>query len=297
MKRFLFQTIACLGLVGLLGTAPLLAQPMHTLVIRDGTVWIDEQPIPADELPASLDLDGLTLEMNYSGPVQLFLGNAAYRVDATGLREVDNRAGLPGAGAVLHVQSGAAMVATDSEAAREASMIQVMNEYSQELEARSQRLKQLRDEAIEQKRRLDDGQAEDVDQLIERASEQAEEAAKVARELPRLQMQNYYFQMQQQNQALYDLLVREAEMEQEVLTLARSIRTLPEGAERQRRLDVLAARLSDIFELKQENRRREIAQLEDELEALQLRLKVREQHRQRIIEQRMKELVGPLEHN
>jgi hypothetical protein len=110
------------------------------------------------------------------------------------------------------------------------------------------------------------------------------------------QMQQYQAQylqeMQQRHKQLYERLMHERRMEAETYDLARTIRQLPEGPERQRYLDSLRTTLDQIFELKQENRRREIAQLEEQLEELQLRLEKREEMREQMIEQRIQQLVG-----
>ena len=112
-----------------------------------------------------------------------------------------------------------------------------------------------------------------------------------ANQLQQYQAQ-YLQEMQQRHKQLYDRLMHERNMEAETYDLARTIRQLPAGPERQRYLDSLRTTLDQIFELKQENRRREIDQLEDQLEDLQRRLEKREEMREQMIEQRIQQLVG-----
>ncbi len=111
--------------------------------------------------------------------------------------------------------------------------------------------------------------------------------------IPLLEMESYLSEVQEQNQALYDLLLQEWQMEAQAQALAHDIQRLPENSrDRQQRIEALRTRLDAMFEMKQENRRREIQQLERQLEALRERLQIREQYRERIIQQRLKELIG-----
>lgn len=105
----------------------------------------------------------------------------------------------------------------------------------------------------------------------------------------------YLQDIQRRNEQLYNRLVREHRMDMETRKLAQRIRQLPPGTERQQKIDSLRATLNDIFDLKQENRRREIQQLEAKLEELQRSLEKREQMRDQMIEQRIQQLIGAKE--
>jgi hypothetical protein len=103
----------------------------------------------------------------------------------------------------------------------------------------------------------------------------------------------YLNEVQKANRALYKRLVRERTMEQKAQNLARVIRMMPErSVERQTKTDSLRVLLNDIFELKQENRRREIDRLEREMQKLQRSLQKRRQMRDRMIQYRLNELTG-----
>jgi predicted RNase H-like nuclease (RuvC/YqgF family) len=80
-------------------------------------------------------------------------------------------------------------------------------------------------------------------------------------------------------------------MEQNARNLAHAIRLLPEGAERQARIDTLRVMLEDIFELKQENRRREIEHLQRQIQEIQKNLRKREQMRDRMIDRHLRQLI------
>jgi hypothetical protein len=104
--------------------------------------------------------------------------------------------------------------------------------------------------------------------------------------------QQYLKELQQHSHSLYERIMRERRMEAETRELARVIRLLPEGPERQAQVDTLRATLNQIFELKQDNRLREIEQLQNQIMELQRSLQKRERMRQKMIDQRMKQLIG-----
>lgn len=104
-------------------------------------------------------------------------------------------------------------------------------------------------------------------------------------------MRRYLEEVQAQNQELYNRLVREWQLEREVQALAAEVRSLPED-EARHHLDQLRDRLNEIFDLKQQNRHREIEQLERQLDALRERVQRREALRIRLIEQRLHDLTG-----
>lgn len=117
-------------------------------------------------------------------------------------------------------------------------------------------------------------------------------AALEAQETYKSILGTYLESVQQDNRFLYERLLDEWGVEIETVQLAFEIRRLPEGDEREGRLRELRELLEDTFELKQENRRREVAQLESELEALRARLRERERQRARLIEVRLRELLS-----
>ena len=191
---------------------------VHRLDIHDGTVYHDGTALPAGALPADLDIEGLSMSFEYSGPV----------APAIGL------------GGRLYTLDGERLVALDEAGVDQ----QAFGLSTPEPLGRS-------------------------------AAEQAEDA--------------YLQELSERDRVLYDRLLHEREMEAEAGRLARRLRQSPDD-------DALRAHLRDrldaMFELKQENRRDEIRQVEDVLEALRLRLREREAMREEIIEHRMRELAG-----
>jgi hypothetical protein len=103
----------------------------------------------------------------------------------------------------------------------------------------------------------------------------------------------YLNDVQKANRELYKQLVRERTMEKQAQDLARVIRMLPEDSEERRaKVDTLRTLLNDIFDLKQENRRREIERLQREIQELQRSLQERREMRDRMIDHRLNQLLG-----
>ncbi|MFB6230815.1 MAG: hypothetical protein ABEL04_06630 [Salinibacter sp.] len=101
----------------------------------------------------------------------------------------------------------------------------------------------------------------------------------------------YLDAVQKSSRTLYKRLMRERQMEEDARELARTIRLLPEGPERQARIDTLRALLGKIFELKQKNRRREIERLQRQIQELENSIRKRERMRQLMIDRRLRQLT------
>ena len=268
MNRLFNLALVLAGLAVLLGSAgPAHAQTQqHTLVIRDGQVWINDQQVPPEKLPRSLVTEGVDAYFSFLGTEtpMIEFGGAIYVLEDGGLRELlpaerPEAQELDVLGMPLPVESRARLGGLPEAAMDAQRLDQLERSYQQQL-------------------------------LLMQV--QAAQAAEMARVLPRLQVQNYFSEVQQQDQGLYRQLVTELQMEAQARDLALEIQRLPEGALREQRIEALRQRLDSMFELKQENRRLEIRQLEGELEALYKHLSDREALRQRIVEQRLLELIN-----
>lgn len=102
----------------------------------------------------------------------------------------------------------------------------------------------------------------------------------------------YMETLSEHDRALYERLMRERVMEEESLHLAYALRQTVDDAERRRLREELRIRLDAMFELKQENRREEIRQVELLLEAMRQQVDQRQEHRDELIEQRLRQLAG-----
>ncbi len=106
-----------------------------------------------------------------------------------------------------------------------------------------------------------------------------------------LELSSYLTNVQNAGGDLFELLKREWHMEVKVGKMARRIRTLEDGEERDDAIEQLREKLEDIFLMKQENRRMEIQHLEIELERMEKRLKERSKAMDRLIDARVDELL------
>jgi hypothetical protein len=303
--RLFRLSLVALALFLLLGAGArqVLGQQRHSLAIQDGHVYIDGAQVPQDELPASLDVQNVTASLSFTGtgtPV-LELNGLLYALEGKRLVEVgqgkradgvqvyfrDEAAAARAPGAFAGVRQDADMLERANEAA-----LYVLDPAEQG-SAVTQRAKELQQYLVEleQLGAAMEG-SEHVDDLVSQVRFKAEQAALAAQELPHIETQTYFQDIQRQDQELYERLVRERQRETETRRLAAEVRRLPEGEERAARIDALRSTLREIFELKQENRRREMQQLEGQLESLQERLRERERLRDRIIEERLKQLIG-----
>ena len=102
----------------------------------------------------------------------------------------------------------------------------------------------------------------------------------------------YLEELQKQNQVLYARLTHERELEHQAEFLVIAVRRASTAEERAQHSQALTKKLEDIFELKQQNRRDEIAQFEAELNRLKARVEKREELKDQIIEKRAATLTG-----
>lgn len=310
------------------GTAS--GQGSHSIRISDGEVVIDGRTIPPEELPPSLDAAGLDLQYVLSGDVApvIRVGDGFFVLEDGRLREaapaeqedvsVIFRESFSGAAAAdrkarmkagappdanVRVSTRAGMsprTASEARAARRAEggarveaaasahHITVMQRKAAELQEQVERMQQLQSSA---RSRIDAQRLEELEHAARELSIRAEEAARTAQAMPHLQIQDYLGTIQKKNQALFDRLVDEREMEGHTLRLAAEIRDEEDEVLREQKIDRLRGRLHEIFDLKQDNRRREIEQLEERLEDLQQALEERERMRDDIVESRLRELL------
>jgi len=251
--------------------APVGAQNVRTLTIRDGKVLIDDREVPEKDLPASLDLQDIEATYTFAGDMsfRFQLGEVFYVFDNEGLREASKVYFVDGRSAG-RVPFSAFLV-----------QAQALQESTQELDELSRQFEQSPLPAPQQ-----------ANLVLKKARFQVAQAAQVVGSLPRLEVQSYFSDVWRSDQNLYALLIRELRLEREAAALAREIRSLPDGNLRQSRIEQLREKLYAIFELKQKNRRREIEQLEQQLGALKERLQERQQLRDLIIDQYLKQLIG-----
>lgn len=215
------------GLLWGFSLSPAAAQPTHTLQIQDGTVYVDGQPLSEDQLPDSLNLEGVTAQYRFLGirrPV-IELNGRLFAVD-NGLRPV-----------------------TEEEVQEERASVILQGGTLQSSSHRG------------------------------------------AFDRQRTGHRQYLNDIQRSSRDLYERLLRERQMEQEARELARAIRLVPEGPDRQTKIDSLRDMLGEMFALKQENRRREIQHLQRQIREIQESIQKRAEMRDLMIDRRLRQLV------
>lgn len=273
----------------------------HTLVIRDGVLWVDGERQPEEDVPVGLDLEGLEmhLELPAGGSATVELGDRTYAIEEGRLVPAvaspqqaqvrvffrQNGDVVPAEEAVRRVQpTGMADRAASSGSARAPNSATAdIVRQSQALEAQVQALVTS---DIEQLRR------EQLERQVALLHQQAASLSAAANRLPQTEVQNYFDVLRTEDAALFQKLQKEWELEASTLRLAREIRRTHDPARRVELNEALRRRLDRVFELKQQNRRREIEQLERELQTLTERLAERERLRDEIIQRRVEELTG-----
>ncbi len=286
---------------------PAAAQPTQTLLIRDGDVYINGRRVAPDELPEGLDTWGVEARFSFTGdatPV-FSIGRGLYKLvdgrllpaddaaaDGADLALGDDPAGdAPGVSVFFRNPAGAPAARRDplADMAGTRAAATPDDVYAVRLQ---QRLGELQQQAQALQRQS--AQAPDplLVQEFDRLIRQFEQMVESSPAAPELQQRRYLDEMQQHDQELYGRLMQEWQMERETHRLADSIRRLPDGPQREAQISQLRDLLDQIFELKQENRRAEIAALKARLAEAQERLEQREALRSTIIDRRLRQLIG-----
>ncbi len=298
-KTSLLRRVVVLLLGGFLIASSSTAQdePMRSLNIRDGQVFIDGKLIPPSDLPPSLETEGIQVQYTFSGDVRpvVDINGAFYVIEVDGLRMADvserhrTSVRLSQGGSRAANEFGFVVGDEDDDfSSFAAPHVAGVGKQARELAAQAVRLQELQSRL---KHEFEQTDMEELTQAAARLSRQAEQAALAAEALPRLEVQSYLAGVQKHDQELFELLLKEREIERETIHLSREIRATAEGPERDVRVEELRRKLEEAFELKQANRRREISQLEDRLNDLQQKLEERERMRSEIIDNRLRQLL------
>jgi len=266
-----------------------LGQQVYTIQIREGQVIINGEPVAEEALPASLNVDGIDAQFSFFGDARplVELNGVLYLMEGRQLQEVGNF--TAGQVSVYFRDEESAPRSTYQlrslplgfTEAEEGGYFTMVREHAEMLGTHSRELDLLSRQPEQQ-----------WVQSVERLRIQANEMAQMAQTLPQMEVQVYLEGVQRQNQNLYLQLIEEWNRDRQTQILAQEIRGLQEGTVRLQKIATLRSMLDDVFEVKQQNRLREIEQLQQQIQALQANLQRRENLRERIIEQRLSELIG-----
>jgi hypothetical protein len=225
----------------------------HLLEIRDGAIWLDGRQLPDSAVPEDLDLAGLSMSVEYSGPV-------------TPVVEVDG---------VAYVLQDERLIRFD-ESARAGSQVYFLGEAAPaEPAAPPPPAATLVREGAEREAAADAAGRDRDDRRLRRAGEEA-----------------YMQELSATDRALYNQIRREAELDAEAGRLAGEIRGMPAGNEREAGVERLRSVLAEAFDLKQQIREAEIQRAEQQVEDLRSMLRARNARKTMIVEHRLRELLG-----
>ncbi|MXW64636.1 MAG: hypothetical protein F4Y00_07050 [Bacteroidetes bacterium SB0662_bin_6] len=259
---------------------------LRSFNIQDGVVSINGRQIPPEKLPEDFPPKGASVNYTMSSSdenliIQLQDGRR-YTLEGDSLWLKTHMGDfecilLDGACADMEADATLFIVTAPPEA--------ILARKADDLREQARRLQDLQ-------HRFDESQTNELQQMLEEMTMHAAEAARTASEFPHIQMQHYLSDIQDNDRGLFDRLMSERRMEHETVNMARKLAAMEEGKARRDSIAVLRERLTEIFELKQENRRREVEQLEEKLQELQKAVSERERLGDQIVDRRLQELLG-----
>lgn len=240
--------------------------------ITDGAVFINGTAVSFNALPSSLDLRGVTKSFYFFGTAKpiVDINGRFFVVEESTLREATEE----------DMNSGLVLFADNPFDNKNP----LMQEYKRELQFRAQKLQELEENAPTPS-------TEALVGYVDQVKENAREAAQLASQLPDVDMQAYLTNVRNTDTELYSRFVREYQMEAEALRLAAAIRHSQSSSEVKQLTEKLRETLGVIFDLKQDNRRHEIDRLTTQLSTLKRKVDEREELREKIIENRIKDLI------
>jgi hypothetical protein len=266
-------SLACLMLLSV--SVSVAVAQTHVIEVRNGHIYVDGRVVEGSAYALIPAIDARFVAPS-DVAIMIELDGRILRITPEGAQEID------GSLLTLPVEGGSRDAARESSPA-EANFIAAQAE---ELRLRAREMERIGVQL--QSARVPDYE---LFQMIELLRQSAMEAERVAQALPHFRVQGYLSDVREQNEELYERLVREQRLEAESVRLSGEIRALA-GSERESRIADLRQRLEEIFQIKQENRQREIEELETRLHSMQQRLEKRARYHDYIIERRLNELIG-----
>ena len=222
----MIRSVLVAGLLLLTPLASAQETNVHVLSIQNGVLAFDGRVLP-NAAPPTLDLRGLDMEYEYSGPVTpvIAIDGQAYVFENSRLVPFEQS-----------TRSGERIYAlgepmADPNALQEAQMVQL-------------------------------GEAAYLQEVAER------------------------------DENLYRRITQEQAMEEEAMRQADQIRRMPPGPQRDAARESLRALLSELLQIKDGNRREELARAQERLDAVRSQLDLREAMHADIVDARLRSLCG-----
>jgi len=301
MKR-LTTMLLLLGTVIIPGRT-LLAQESkemhHIITIGPGLVLIDGHEVSKKDLPESFDLSNVTTTLDLTGHSIIELNGTMFQLQNGKIVEAGG--GKNGTYDVMvYFNSTKAPDQSLRVLSPQSTYVRgimsgngpydvVMKNYVGKLNEQAIQIEKIRS-------RMSVGQNRSQNiMLAEQLRLEAENTARIAGAFPRVEYEGYLRGIHEKDSKLYDRLVDEHNLEMNTHELARQARSASIAGERDKFVTELRVQLEEIFELKQRNREDEIDQLSSRLQDLTDLMNKRAALRDRIIESRLKELLGELD--
>jgi len=272
-----------------------MAQNAQKVTIEDGKVYINGKQVQQDRLPESLKNIDVDTQISFWGSPSAFIqiNGSIYAFEQGGIVEADSD--------LLESNAISVFFSTDESEHSAFKLFQQsdapLHTYVLSAEPRHEAMNSyvtaLNNQALEfGKLKLElQGVAPESGDIARQLVVQAENAARIAQSFPRVQFESYLGEIQGRDQQLYQELLREHEMELRTHQLAQQIQKADSQDAQETLAAELRAALSQIFQLKQDNREEEIEQLTQQLRELRALLDERESLRDDIIESRLKDLL------
>ena len=272
----------------------------HVITIEPGRVLIDGKEVADNDLPDSFDLSNITTTLNLTGHSIIELNGIMFQLQ-------DGKIVEAGGGKKSFYD---VMVYFTSTSAPEQSVriLSPRSTYSRRIVSgdgpydvlMKNYVGKLKEKAVEfekihSKMSMNTQNIEDNLLLAEQLRMEAENTARIAGDFPRVEYEGYLRSINEKDSMLYNRLVEENILEMKTHELAMQARSATEPVERKKFAGELRIQLEEIFELKQQNREDEINQLSVRLQDLTGLMDKRATLRDRIIESRLKELLGELD--
>lgn len=299
--RKLAKWVPALLIATFLGQSPtaVLAQvENHVVTIEDGKVFIDGRRVADRALPASLKLDNLSLSWSFTGGALLELRGTVYELQDGKLIEADEDVARDGRVMVFFRESDdeGSMVRVLSRAeAMPFGRVKIDNAYGVVMENYFDAFQNKAKEFERIRVQLAERNTEQTLMLADKLRLEAENTARIAKAFPRVEFESYLQGIHETDLKLYGQLMLERNIETETHRLAMEARAARNARQREEIIAELREKLSKAFILKQQNREKEIEQMAERLNELREKLSQRADLRDRIIESRLKELLGELD--
>jgi len=252
----------------------------HVITIEPGRVLLDGIEVSDDDLPESFDLSNVTTTLDLTG-------NSIIELNGTMFQLQDGSTNSPEQSVrVLSPQSTFARGILSEEGPYQV----VMKNYVGKLNEKAVEFENIRARMS----RDSQSQAQHL-VLAEQLRVEAENTARIAGAFPRVEYEGYLRGIHEKDSNLYNRLVQEHNLEMNTHELAMQARSTSDANEREKFAAELRIQLEEIFELKQQNREDEINQLSSRLQDLTELMNKRAALKNRIVESRLKELLGELD--